>query len=127
MFSGRNKMILVYNDHTDADPNPVKVGDPVQLPDVGTAQIIEIDEARQRVYVQAMGLKVLAPLNHVHARWVEGPPVLEDPPLSLFGRVTYDLAFEMYKHGKPDDHVERHVNAWTNMELLQAISDALET
>lgn len=68
-------MILVYNDHTDADPNPVKLGDPVQLPDVGTVLVVEIDEARQRVYVLAMGHKVLAPLNHVHARWVEGPKV----------------------------------------------------
>jgi hypothetical protein len=68
-------MILVYNDHTDADPKPVKVGDKVDLPALGVAKVSSINQGGRRAYLRVPGMSqpVLAPLHHLHARWVESP------------------------------------------------------
>lgn len=46
--------------------------------------------------------------------------------MTLFERVTGWMAHQRDKHDLGENYVEDKVNAMTNVELLQAISDALE-
>lgn len=48
------------------------------------------------------------------------------PRSTLFERVTFYLEHERRKHDKPDNHTVREVNSWTNYELLEHLSQAIE-
>jgi hypothetical protein len=68
-------MLLVYNDHTPEDPNPVRIGDEVVLPDHGAAVVDSIDPILKKATLRVLGqnFKTVAPLHILHARWVDAP------------------------------------------------------
>lgn len=50
-----------------------------------------------------------------------------DPPKTLLEHVTFYHEWDRIKHDLKHDHTTREVNSWTNYELLELISKALET
>lgn len=50
-----------------------------------------------------------------------------DQPKTLLERVTFYLEYDRIKHDLRHDHTTREVNSWTNYELLERLSEALET
>ena len=50
----------------------------------------------------------------------------KDPPKTLLEHVTFYHEWDRIKHDLRYDHTIREVNSWTNYELLECISNALE-
>lgn len=46
--------------------------------------------------------------------------------MPIFNKVIYPYQYEQNKHDKGEGYAEAAINRMTNVELLQAISDALE-